>query len=460
LNWRAGFSQYLLLLATSLSSRRLHFKAIPYQHSLVTTQYLPRATFEELRNEQVCRLVKHCYDNVPYYRQYMDAHRLMPSDFSTVHDITKLPILDKPTLNMNRQALTAQNYHKRDIRYETTGGTTGTPTLFGIDVRNYYRVHANAWRMWEYAGYQCGMKVLLFWGNRIELNNHSRLHEKARSLIENTKMVNFYNFSESQLEYYVTYINKFKPDIIRGFSETIYLFVELCKKHNLKCHCRPKSIILTSENIYNEHKNRIADYFKCEVFEEYGSREFGIMAHECNFHCGLHLAQELFIFEVVDPIDSTCKFDGKGELLVTSLYNYAMPLIRYRIEDNVTLSAENCQCGRSLKLLTNIEGRIADYIITRSKKIIHQGIFNSLFYSSKGILMYQVQQYQIGKAILYIVKDKEFSDEWINKLVSDVQKIFADDLAIKMEFVDHISVTESGKRRAVISHVAPQYIGI
>lgn len=457
---RQWLSRYLFLPATSVYSDRMYFKALRYKSFLEKTQFWEPQAIEDLRNEQFHQLVCHCYNHVPYYRRYMDNCNLVPDDFQSIADVVKFPVLEKEFLNKNLQQFVATNLAKNDIRYETTGGTTGTPTLFGVDVKNYYRVHANAWRMWEYVGYVFGMKTLLFWGNRLELDRATTFREKIKSLIENTKMLNFYDFSQDQLEPFADFIKKYKPDIIRGFAGTIYLFAELCKKKHITFDVKPKAIILTSENIFSEHKRNIADFFGCDVYEEYGAREFGNMAHECKSHQGLHLAEELFLFEIFNPLTKKSQFVGKGEILITCLFNYAMPLIRYRIEDEVTISPDVCACGRNLKLIQNIEGRIADYVITNSKRFVHQGIFNNLFYSSRGILMYQVQQYELGKAVIYVVRDKNFNEQVMKKLETDFKKMYKNDLTITLKYVDNIQVSSSGKRRAVISHIAPDYLQV
>lgn len=453
---REALSRYLFLPVGKTYSRRNYFKALQYKRFLEATQYWEHFKLEALRNRQFRAMVSHCYENVRFYRQYMDEKNLSPNDFQAVQDISKLPILSRKMVNENQMALTARNYNKSSIRYETTGGTTGTPTHFGRDLRNEYRVDGNNWRFWEYAGYLRGMEVALFWGNELELMKSRDIREKLKLLMENTRILNFYDLTEERLIKYVKYIDDCKPEVIRGFSTGIHLFLRYCKENNIHFRSKPKCIILTSDKIYTHEKKEITDFFDCEVFDEYGCREFSIMAHECSAHQGLHLAEELFIFEVLDPASGQSTLEGNGEIIVTPLFNYAMPLLRYRLGDKVTISRKRCTCGRNLKMISNIEGRIADFVITKSGKFIYGDFFAHLFYSSQGISMYQVQQYEKGKVIINVVKNKNFSEIEMERLMSKLRTMLRDDLAATLHYVNKIRVSGSGKRRSVISHIANQ----
>jgi phenylacetate-CoA ligase len=300
------------------------------------------------------------------------------------------------------------------------------------------------------------MKLALFWGNDRELLHSKTLRGRLKYIAENTMLLNCFDLSDKTLNTFISNLDKYKPQIIRGYSTAIYFFVKYCKHNNIHPAIKPRCIIITSDKVYKPQKDEIADYFNCEVFEEYGSREFGIIAHECEAHEGLHIADDLFIVEVLNPDTRLCDFKGKGEIVVTSLFNYSMPLIRYRLGDDVTLSDETCTCGIKLKLIKNIEGRIADLVITKSGKFIYGDFFAHPFYHSKGIDKYQVHQYEKGKVIINIVKNKFFTENEMLKILSELKTMVKDDLITEMKYVDDIDVTSSGKRRSVISYITDQ----
>lgn len=108
--------------------------------------------------------------------------------------------------------------------------------------------------------------------------------------------------------------------------------------------------------------------FDLELFETYGAVEFGWLAFECNEHCGLHMTTNNMYLEIVDEEGEQVSAGEQGEIIVTGLYNRAMPLIRYRIGDLGIPSDEKCPCGRSWPLIKSIEGRINDYSSAQRQK--------------------------------------------------------------------------------------------
>ncbi len=458
---REWLSHYLLLPIGLTISGINYNKVQQYRNLLQKSEFDDFEIRREFINQRFRDLIQHCYDQVPFYRSYMDSKGLKVNDFHTIADVVKLPILEKQIVNQNFDSLLAENYRPGDFRFDYTGGSTGTPTKFGIDKKSYYKVYANAWRFWGYAGYQPGMKILLFWGNRIELTTFKRIRHKIRSVIENSITLNSYDFNDKdQIWRYVRYIQNVKPPILRGYAGAIYLFVVYCKKFHVKFEYPPQAVILTSEKIFPSQKMEIAQFFNTEVFDEYGSTEFGIIAHECHSHTGLHLAEERLIIETYNAEHQTSNFYGKGEFLITTLDNYAMPLMRYRIQDEGFISNQICSCGRTLKLIENIDGRVMDYIVTKTEKLVHLIIFYNILSKIKGIKFFQIHQDEIGKIMISIIKDKSFDDKATTKIDMMFYDVFRDDLKFYIQFVDKLEVTSSGKYKIISSEVVSHYLSI
>jgi len=451
-------SRYILLPLGKTYSRRNYFKALKYQHFLEETQYWERSAIEAWRTEHFLKLIAHCYENVPYYRMYMDKYDLHPRDFQSLEDVKKLPVMTKEILNENFELLKATNYKQRDIRYDTTGGTTGVPATIGIDQRNEYRVDAMWRRCWGYAGYVPGMKIMLFWCNQSELIKNKSLHERVKGIMNNSITLDFMDLYDSRLEQYAKYINKVQPEVIRGYSNAVYLFVQYCNKNKIKFVKSPKGIIITSDKIHSNQKREISEFFECEIFEEYGCHEFSVIAHECEAHKGLHLAEEHFIFEVFNPISQNFSFQGEGDIIISSLFNYALPLLRYNLGDRVFLSKESCACGRNLKLISDLYGRTVDFALTKSDRVFYGSFFTALFLNISGITKYQVHQYKKGEIIIYLIKNDKFDEKEIENVSVQLKNIFKDDMSFEYKYVDEIDIPLSGKRTSFISNISYSYL--
>jgi len=246
-------------------------------------------------------------------------------------------------------------------------------------------------------------------------------------------------------------MNERKPRIVRGFASGILHFVRFCRDQALSLDYSPDAVIVTTEKIYSSEKKELSAFFKAPVYEEYGAREVSIMAHECSTHTGLHLAEEMFIFEVVNSLGTA--FDGRGEILVTPLFNFATPLLRYRLGDEVTIEPAECSCGRRLKRLKEVNGRIGDYIKARDGRLLHGEFFAHLFYDTEGIKQYQLIQNEKGLVVLNIVKSAKFREAELQRVLGDIQAAAGNLLTVTVNFVEHVNPSSSGKRRSVISYV-------
>lgn len=421
-------------------------------------EYGNPAALTKLRNDRFRKLVSHCYFNVPYYRKIMDRHRLSPKDFNNTDDIVKLPILDRKTLNANTKSLRSQNIHSNDIRIEYTSGSTGSPAHFGVDRRNYYQVFANAWRFWAYAGYKPGMKMVMFWGSGPTDNMKNKIRKRLKEFAENTYTLNTHIFSRDKVFEYAEQLKKQHPAFIRGYAGALHMFVENCNKYKLPPPRQPVAIIITSEKILASQKNKIQKYFQAEVFEEYGSREFGILAHECSAHSGLHLAEEHFIFEVYNPLSNLSSFVGTGELLITSLVNYSMPILRYRIEDEGTIVTDYCTCGRCLHLLKQLTGRVNDYVVTNSEKLVSQILIGEFFEMVPEVICYQIKQNKKGEIDIHLILEDNYNIEKLNPMRSAMQMFFKNELKINLHRVNSIEPLPSGKRQIIKSQILQHYL--
>jgi phenylacetate-CoA ligase len=190
------------------------------------------------------------------------------------------------------------------------------------------------------------------------------------------------------------------------------------------------------------------------IFDEYGCREFSILGFECRFHQGIHVGMENAILEVLPGSDE----GGYGEVVVTSLTNWGMPLIRYKLGDSSKFLPGRCQCGRNLPRLESVRGRVADFVVTKSERLIYGDFFAHLFYGSSGIEQYQVIQESVGKVTIYVERNEFFLEDEIKTFLKTLNELTQDDLSADICIVDSIDRHRSGKRRSVISKISGQYL--
>jgi len=211
------------------------------------------------------------------------------------------------------------------------------------------------------------------------------------------------------------------------------------QKHNIE-GIRFKGVFTTAEKLFDYQRQFIAEQFNCNVYDGYGCGEIQSIAFECEKGKNLHISEEHVILELTNR-EKSIK-EGSGQVVLTNLDNYGMPFIRYQNGDVATYANEKCSCGRSLKLLSKIDGRTHDFITASDGSLIAGEFFPHLFGETRGIKQYQIVQLKRDELIFKIVRGNKYSQKYIGKNVH-----------IIIEFVDDIIATPSGKRHFTISKI-------
>ena len=177
-----------------------------------------------------------------------------------------------------------------------------------------------------------------------------------------------------------------------------------------------------------------------------------LMSAECKEHKNLHINTDHLVVETIsDNGDSV--IDESGDLVITDLYNYGMPLIRYVNGDRATLVNSPCGCANPLPVMKSIDGRKLDIIKTPSGKKIPGELFPHLFKEFENITRFQVKQSTIDELDITMIVNQRLSPADQEKMMSEINKYADNELTLHLNFVDDIPLTVSGKHRVTICEV-------
>ena len=218
----------------------------------------------------------------------------------------------------------------------------------------------------------------------------------------------------------------------------------------------PKAIFATAEPLLPHQREAIRQAFHCAAVAEYGARDAGLIAHECPAG-RLHVNAERIIVEIEE--DTHFGVPGKGEIVVTNLLSSAMPLIRYRTGDVGQLDSTECSCGRGLPLLSYVEGRQTDFLVTPSGRVLPALAIIYPIREAPGVAEFQVVQETIREVVIRLVTDEDFSDSACKTLIHKAQLALGNEVSVEIEKVSNIPRLPSGKFRYVVSAVADKVIG-
>ena len=421
---------------------------------LEKSQWLGADEIRRMQWKRLKAMLRHAYQNVPlYHRRFRDSG-LKPDDIKTASDMLKLPPLTREELReaISNGEILARNISSNRFRENRTGGSTGKPLVFYNDkVQLEYR-WASTNRNMRWTGYDIGDKIIKLWSGAQYLDRSASLKERVGNYMWRRKVLSAYHMDESTMEKYVESIREYEPKLVVGYTSALYLLAKYMEKEGID-DVRVDAVIATAETLFPGYRTVIKDRFNSEVFNRYGSREFSTLAHECEEHSELHMNAENLFIEVVRNGEHAVAGEP-GEILVTDLYNFCMPFIRYIIEDiAIPSDEEKCSCGRGLPLISTIKGRVHNLLVTPEGRYIPGEFFPHLFKDFKGVKQFQVIQEVKDKLLIRIVKGKDYTEDEIKKALAVTKDYFGEDMEILVEYMEEIPPSPSGKRHYTICKV-------
>ena len=395
-----------------------------------------------LQLKKLRKLLVHAYNNTDYYRNLFDEHGFDPNHVESTEDLRKIPILEKSDVQKNCDSIVSNKADKQKLYIHATSGSTGVPLkIFGDKTSESYN---RALRYRSYVENGLRPRDVVAEITSPKNVNYRKLPIQKLGFFRRYKL----SILDDQTELFAR-MNQIKPDVIECYPSVLNLITQTCNKKDLQF--RPKVIFTIAELLLPAWRRNIVGFFNCDVRDVYGSVEFHRLAWECEKHEGYHLDTDVHVIEFLDRQNNPVEA-GDGYVVVTGLYNYAFPMIRYKIGELAKLKEEKCSCGRSLPLIDSIQGREDDYIKLPSGKTISPRRIN-LLDSVEGIKEYVTIQIKRDLIKVQAVKSQGFREDIIDSIKSRIREGCLDEpIEVRVELVGRIR-RNAGKIRTVISLV-------
>lgn len=411
--------------------------------------WLPTSELEKMQLKAFRKILKYAYENVAFYHRRFNAAKIKPEDIQSIEDMQRLPILAKKDVQRNFDSLVSRNVRMEMCKKETTSGTTGTPLTFIAEKRASGIMSANKLRHQVENGSRLfrDKYVLLlpargFSRKRTYLGGFlARLGFLRRRLMD----------AQEPVEDVMEKLISFGPDVIDSLPSFFLLLAKEMEKSGEVIH--PRHIFGSGELLDTVSRRFINSAFNVDMLDVYGCTEAGNIAWECSEHAGYHTNIDLVVTEFVKDEEHVTMGEA-GKIILTPLWNYAMPLIRYEIGDVGRPSSERCPCGRGLPLMEVIEGRYEDFIVLPSGRMISPYVTSRYFENVEGIDEYRIIQQARSNFIIQLVLREGRNNDIFLRLEDTFKKELGEDLTISIEAVD--SIPKNGKLRHVVSNCCPR----
>lgn len=423
--------------------------ALRYFNSL-KSQWDTRENIEYNQSISLSALLRYVDRHCPYYKKLLMERGIDSKDIFNVNDMSKLPILTKNIIRNNIDNIISTK-ERHAIWKKSTGGSTGQPLSFAYTKESYEWRVAMSKRGYAWAGGVPGAKQAYIWG--VQLGNIGRLKqlkEQLHQIIDRHLYFNCFDFDEKVMNQCLVELNRFKPAAVIGYTNPLYNLAMFIGE-NSKVKFVPEGIICAAEKVHPYQREVIERVFGAKVFNTYGSREFMLIAAECEKHEGLHVSAENLIVEIIKDDGSPAKEGDTGKIIVTDLHNYGMPFIRYEIGDLGVATMKSCSCGRGLSLIADVVGRSLDMIKTPEGKIVPGEFFPHLMKDFPDIIRFQVIQKKIDQIVIKLATTNGLSEVTKNRIDIEVRNVVGPTMVIFYEAVADIPLTSTGKYRVTIS---------
>lgn len=435
----------------SVWKRRSTFR---FWHELEQSQWWSREQLESLQLQRLQKLIEYCFACSAYYRELWKSRHLHPSDLRCLSDIQKWPLTSRDVMRERAEQIRCRTAG-RGLVHKSTGGSSGTPLQFVIDRRANERRMAAAYRGYCWAGAAPGTKQTYLWG--ITLGDTTQLGRWKDYLysrwIYRRQMLNCFDLNEKTIPEYLDQMHRFRPDVLIAYTNPLYTMARAIERGGLRPY-QPQSLIVGAEKLHDFQRVLIESVFGAPVFETYGAREVTLIGAECEQHAGMHLTMENLLVEIVDDDGSPTPAGEEGNIVITDLFNVAMPFVRYSIGDRAVAGFESCSCGRGLPLLRKVVGRRLDMLVTADGRHLAGEFFPHLLKDYSAVRQFQVVQSQRDLIELKLVVDHRWGKDSRDSLQRAIRSSVGDSTRLLIREVDQIPLTRMGKMRVVVGNAS------
>lgn len=387
---------------------------------------MPREKMRQLQGEKLRRIVRHAYDNSTFYRKRLDAHGVHPDDIKDIDDIVKLPFTVKQDLRDNYPFGMMAVPMSDIIRLHASSGTTGKPIVVGYTKEDIDKWSESIARYLTAFGLGKSDMIQIAYGYGMftgGLGMHYGVQKIGATVIP---------ASTGNTLKQIQLMNDFGATALACTPSYALYMCEKMKKYGLDQNLSNLRVgIFGAEPWTESMRHELEEKLQIKAYDIYGLTEISGpgVGGECECQNGIHISEDLFYPEIVNPETLEPLAPGeKGELVFTTLDKFGMPMLRYRTRDLTTLNYDICECGRTSVRMGKILGRSDDMLIVRGVNVFPSQVESILleFPEYEPYFLIEVDRVDNVDTFQIQVEVKpEYYTDRINQLVRIKQKLEA-----------------------------------
>lgn len=403
---------------------------------------LSETEIASLQQQKLSLLLKHAVGRSEYYKKL----NINIDDNNPVESLKKFPILTKAVLKKNTESILTEP--KKDLLKNGSSGSTGEQTIIYWNKKEQTINRATQLLWWKWANYELGDKLI-----QTGINPKRLGLKKYKDFFFRTKYVQAFSHNEADIKNVLKGIKDDEDYVLAGYASSLYVMAKIAQENNIKV--KFKSAISWGDKLFDYYKKTILDTFGCKTYETYGSGEGFMIGAQKDLDYMYLMATNVFV-EIVDDDGNEVEDGEIGNVIVTNLNGYAMPLIRYKIGDlGIKMARNNYPTHRELQLpiIQKIIGRDTDIVKTPSGNFLVVHSFTGIFEHIPEIKQFCVIQKELSGIEIQYITDKGFNNDILENIKVQILKSLNEPFEIKFEEVKEIRPTKSGKPQLIVSHL-------
>ena len=410
-------------------------------HSMAN-QWKSPEELRKIQEKRLKKLIQYAYGHTElYHRKFREAN-VAPSDFNTLEDLKKFPCVTKADMRESFPGGVVSNeYDLSHCLRATTSGSTGQVLHIAYSRAAYEYYMAVTYRNFAALGFKPWHRFAYTRYGPVEIG--SQFYEKF-GITKRKHISVFLNPAEQ-----VAALKKFKPHAITGYPSIMMEWAKLLEGQNNSIH--PLFVRTEAELLTKEAKKFMEDTFNCELYDEYGSAEFVHLVFEC-LDRGYHISSDSVFLEFLEDGQEVSPGE-EGEIYATSLVNYAMPFIRYRMDDRGIPLDELCTCGRGFPLMKLMVARVDDFLQLPSGKKVNPRTVIPLFELGSGVREFRIMQERRDHITVDIVPKPDWTETIEQELKSSFFKILGEPVEVVFNLCEEIPRGRHNRPRPIRSLV-------
>ena len=416
-------------------------------------QRLAPAQLAERQQQRLQAFLTHLVSTVDFYQALFRDLNLLPGDIRTVEDLQRLPLLDKATMRRNLDRMLSSRAQR--VTKSATGGSSGEPLIFYLGPTRIASDVAARCRAESWFGVGVGDPEIVVWGSPLEISKQDRAR-LFRDWIMRTRLLSAFEMSPATMDRYLDEIAHSRCRRIFGYPSSIALLCERARKTGRDfTRLGVRAVFVTAEYLWDHWRQIIAETFACPVANGYGGRESGFIAHECPAG-SLHVTADRMVVEIVDAAGKALPPGQSGEIVVTHLDTWEMPLLRYRTGDIAAWAGRTCPCGSALPILDRLEGRKTDFIVAPDGRIMHGLSLIYVLRETPGLAQFRIVQNSLTDFDVELVRVEGYDSGSEAQIRSGFGRRLRAPVTVRIHYREAIPPLASGKFQFVVSHVAAE----